>query len=455
MGYDRDSKGSLTSGIPANVAALLAALQCKDASPEPLELLTDTEWQELLSFCDLSHLTLVVARLKNGRFPPWVVERLKKNISDNELRFDRVRATYREVALAFQTAHVKHIVLKGFTHYPDYVSHPSLRMQSNIDLYCPPEFIDRAIEALLTLGYSAEGTQDYSRAGHLPTMVRAGDWKWRGNTFDPEMPLPIDVHVGMWNEHTTRLALPGVEGFWKRRVLRSVDGIEFPALNSVDNIGYVALHILWNLLSDDCIIHHVYELARFLDIHARDDEFWQSWGSTHDSKMRSLQAIAFYLANAWFNCDLSPAVRDEIAALSTPVEDWLDRFAFSPLTCMFNENKDRMWLHLSLLDSAGQKRHLLRRTLFPRRAPAWESSNLNLNNRQVTKNAMRSHTLRYLVYCVSRIVDFSRVTPLTLWRGRSWWLRDRQLGRQFWTFLCASFFLTWAFRPTSFSLTCF
>ena len=56
-----------------------------------------------------------------------------------------------------------------------------------------------------------------------------------------------------------------------------VEGVAFAGLSDGDHLAYLALHILRNILAGDWVIHHVYELAKFLHNHAEDQEFWQCW----------------------------------------------------------------------------------------------------------------------------------------------------------------------------------
>ena len=99
--------GMCAPRIPREVAALIAALQLKGATTEALLELEEREWESLLRICDLAHLTLRLALVEANGFPSWVVERLKKNVADNAARFERVKATYREVADAMDLAGVE------------------------------------------------------------------------------------------------------------------------------------------------------------------------------------------------------------------------------------------------------------------------------------------------------------------------------------------------------------
>ncbi len=273
---------NLSPRIPQEVAALIPALQLREPNTALLKKLSDREWLDLLAFCDLAHLTLSLAQLPADGLPQWVVERLNTNVTDNIKRFERVKATYKEAAAALSAAGVEHIVIKGFTQCPDYVELPGFRMQSDLDLYCPKEMIESATTALEEIGYFPDLRINYRSADHSPTMIRPHDWVWRGNSFDPEMPLSIELHFCLWNETSSLFSIRETELFWGRRTTRTLEDLSFPCLSPVDHLAHLTLHILRNIFSRDWIIHHVQELAFFLHSHANDDVFWNSWSETHE-----------------------------------------------------------------------------------------------------------------------------------------------------------------------------
>lgn len=440
--------------IPHEVAALIAALQLREPDTEALRKLTDQQWASLLTFCDLSHLTLPLAQITTDDFPSWVLERLEKNVADNAQRFERVKATYTEAARALDAAGVEHIVIKGFTQAPDYIVDPRLRIQSDIDLYCPAEMIEPARVALEAIGYKPTQELDYSRADHTPTLIRLGDWTWKGNSFDPEMPLSIELHFCLWNKVVSLLSITGTDGFWQRRTNRTVDDLSFPSLEPVDQLGYFALHILRNILSRDWVVHHVRELALFLHSHSKDDLFWNTWNETHDPALRALEAIAFHHARAWFGCNLHQQAEDAIANLTDIQKRWLDCFAGSALEIMFRENKDSVWLHLTLLNSRSAKLALLKRSFLPARISSISSPAVRLKNRQ-PRDLNGAHPYRrYVAFLASRCAAYSYLSFVTILRGIGWRFSSLQLAKQFWVFLAASFFLTWACLSTSFYSTC-
>ena len=407
--------------IPPEVKALLRALQLSTPDTASIEKLSENEWTSLLDFCDIAHLTLPIAQHPTIGFPNWVVERLRTNLADNALRYEHVKATYREAAAALGRAGVEHIVIKGFTQSPDYVADPRVRRQSDIDIFCPPQSIDAASGALRAIGYKPSDAKiSYAMADHEATLVRPGDWHWKNNLFDPEMPLGIELHFCLWNERVSHIRVPDTGIFWERRTTREVSGLSFPCLNPVDHLAYFTLHVLRNLFLGDWIVHHVRELAFFLHSRADDESFWQTWSQTHSPSLRSIEAIVFYYARAWFDCRLNPLAAHEIDILPSIRKSWLQRFAGSALELMFERNKDFLWLQLSLLSSGREKLKIFRRTFIPTQILPINSPYIRMHNKRLLPSGEGPLWRQYCSYLISRAATHFRVNMATLTRGLRW-----------------------------------
>jgi hypothetical protein len=423
--------------LPAEFSAFLAALQLRGAQSHLLNQLTEIQWRELISFCERSQLILLLTRIDHKSFPGWVVERLDRNLADNIKRAERIKATYNEAAKALADADVAHLVIKGFTQIPRYAPSISLRSQSDIDLYCPKEQLLQAKAALQEIGYVADNALDYRNADHLPTLVRKGNWIWRGNHFDPDMPLSIELHFSLWNSRLCAAHFPEIERFWERRQTRRIGDFHFEALHPVDQLGYFSLHILRNLMLGSWAIHHVFELANFLHNHTDNEEFWRDWKRMHTPALRSHQAIAFVYAKSWFNCDLPNDVELEIANLSPAIQHWLILCTGSSLKGMFSENKDWVFLNVALLSSEAEKTLWLRRHLFPQRLPPTNTPSITYKNRRprdvtkaVTSEPLKSASpLQYAQYLLSRVIVHIFVISRTLCKGFLWWLATPTLNK--------------------------
>jgi hypothetical protein len=199
----------------------------------------------------------------------------------------------------------------------------------------------------------------------LTPLIPPHSWQWRGNYFDPEIPIGLEFHFRWWNNATMRIHPQGLEEFWERRIGRAVDDIRFPALDPVDNLGYTAINLLRNLLRGFPAPEQVYSLARFLHVHADDRSFWQRWRELHHYSLRRLEAVSFCLASEWFACRLSEEAQEEVDRLSPAVHQFFRQFSKSALSTEFGRTKDGLWLHLELLKSKSEKAAVLLQRVFP------------------------------------------------------------------------------------------
>jgi hypothetical protein len=338
-----------------------------------------------------------------------------------------IKTAYSEIAQALVAADVEHVVLKGFAQHPEFVENAESRAQSDIDLYCPSEGIRRAHHALVELGYEATKTLEGFPSDHLPVMIRKTGWKWRGNAYDPEMPPSVDLHFSLWNTAISRIPLDGVNEFWARRGMCHWEDFSFPALSTLDNLGFCASHVVRDLQRGDWVIHHVYELAWFLHHHAKDETVWCEWIRSHDKVLRSLEVIPFWLAKDWFQCDVSGLVKSEMKRLLPFSERWLATFSPAPLNGMFRPNKIGVWLHLGLLQSKRDKLAVLRETLLPSRLPAVGAPGQSATKSRRMRRWWPSNIyIRYLCHIIFRGgFHLSRLLP-TLWRGIQFWFLGRE-----------------------------
>jgi hypothetical protein len=357
------------TAIPFYARAILGALQFGSPKLEPLAQLNENDWDRALFYCDRSMLTLPLGLRCGEALPTRVRERIASDLQNNAQRWRRTQIAYREIAGALHAQGIEFAVLKGFSQCPDFVGDPRHRAQSDLDLLFAPAEIFGARDIARSLGYEAlDGFEDFP-IDHLPRMVRKTGWRWRGDFFDVEMPLSLELHFRLWDAETERVAPEGVEEFWARREIRTMEGMVFPGLNVVDALAYSTLHILRHLLRGDLRSSHVYELAAFLHTRAGDEKFWNQWTEQHPASLRRVDAIAFSLASRWFKCELSPVATEEIRRLAPDTARWLNCSAAAPLAALFHPNKDEIWLHWTLLDSWRDRLCILWRRVLPGHFP--------------------------------------------------------------------------------------
>ncbi len=372
--------------------------------------------------------------------PSDVRARIDANLAQNAERFERTRQMYEEIARALNASDVELVVLKGFSNWPSFSLDPRHRPQYDLDLLCLPDQVMRAKDALLSLGYEPVEGFGGVPLDHLPAMIRKTGWQWRGDYFDVNMPLGVELHFQLWDRETEHIVVAGLESFWGRRKRSCIGDFCFPALDPADRLAYAALHLFRHLLRGDVRLYHVYELAHFLDSTADDSAFWQSWQNTHGESLRSLEAISFRLASHWFGCRIAPEVRKEFDGMAEPIQRWFRIFGMAPLESKTHPNKNELWLHLSLVESSAGKRAVTLRRLFPVRRPKSMHAAC-VPESQMTWRLQMARRVFEARFSLARIVHHLRSTLPTVFGGLQWWWAGKGIEPQFLRFLGAvSFF---------------
>jgi len=327
---------------------------------------TDSAWPALLRFCDRAQMTLLLENSPAFRIPEWVRREVEARAARNALRNERLWRAYEEISQQFRAAGIDFVVLKGFTHLA--FGEWRQRVQYDLDLLIEPDSTSRALEALRKLGYAPHRERSLSDQ-HAAPMVRPFSWTWRGDYFDPDMPVPVDLHTQAWSDSSDRIRLDGAQAFWPRRSEVWFRRTLVPALHRCDRLAFAAMHAMRHILRNDARPAHIYEIAAFLHKSVRNEAFWSEWAELHDEALRSIQAVAFRFVAEWFGCELPPCAAEAVARLPRPVRTWFAEFAWSPVAGLMQPNKDAVWLHMALLSSLRDRIGVLRRRLMPSPLP--------------------------------------------------------------------------------------
>ena len=341
--------------LPQPALAVLDALRFSAQPAGPLAGLDENGWNQALDFARPQLALVLRAKLVEGgcwgRVREPVRRRLDQNLADNTERCRKIRDAYSQIADRLAAAGVDFLLLKGFSHCPGFLPDPNVRLQYDIDIYCPGDAVFRAQEVLFAMGYRPATGLERLPTDHLPTLLPASGGRWRGNPFDPEIPPRVELHFRFWDPDTERISIPGLEEFWNRRELGQLDPL--------DQLGYAALHATRHLLRGTLRAFHVYEIAHFIEGQKADRGFCARWHDLHPPELRRLESIAFRLAELYFGA--APVE----TSLPAGVELWLKRYGWSPLEAQFHPNKHELYLHMSLLDGWSDKWKVARRRLVP------------------------------------------------------------------------------------------
>jgi hypothetical protein len=400
---------------------MLRDLRLDVSEPPGVAGLDEAGWEQIFRFADPQGLTLLLReRAGHSALPEEMRRRLDRNAADNTERGRRLRASFGDMAAQLARAGIEFGVLKGFTHAPDFIADTRHRVQHDLDLFFTPEGARHARDLLLKLGFEPVSGFDDLPLSHLPVMIRKSDWTWRGNYFDPEAPLAVELHYRLWHPETERLEAPGVEEFWGRRVTETIGGQEVSCLELADRLGYAALHALRHLLRGSLKVLHVYEIACFLARRQGDAAFWDRWSGRHPPELRRLEAIVFRLAEAWFGAPRARAAEP----LPESVEAWVRKYGWSPVESVFRPNKDELYLHLALLESSRDRWNVVRRRLLPARLPRARHGAF-VAEEQKTLVRRAGFWLQDAGFLAARLARHARVLPAAVWgllrrtRGRA------------------------------------
>lgn len=421
--------------IPRYAQAVLDALQFHQARYETLEHLSAADWPRLERFCARSGLSFAFALRARNRVPDWLAARFESHLGNNAERWLRLKAEYRRITAAMETARLEFVVLKGFTHVPAFIASPALRAQGDLDLLFPRDQVHAALDVARNLGYEPAVDDDGHPVDHLPTMVRKTGWEWRGDYFDPEMPASLELHFRLWDERTEGFALPCIADFWRRRERRSIENLPFTSLAAIDLPGYASAHALRHFLRGDLKLAHIYEIGAFLH-RTQSAEFWRDWRDRHDPPLRRVEAICFALAREWFGCAVPQIPQDEIDRLPPAVQSWIATFAQTPAS-LFHPDKNELWLHLQLLDRGRSRFAIVRRRLLPLQIPA-AAETAHLPDAAVDWRVRLQGALRYTRRLLSRIVHHIQALLPTLWGGARWACLRSEFDGEFWAYFYAS-----------------
>jgi hypothetical protein len=402
----------MNRAIPDWVWAVTSALHLRRPDLQPLRLLDDAAWRAVLSFCDRQRITLVLGRRANEAMPGWVRERIAANRIGNARRTGQLLELYR--MLNATLAGIDFAVLKGVTQTRLTGERPEDRVQYDIDLYALRDSALAARDRLLRCGFESRSEYENLPTDHLAPMVRNSPWEWRGDYFDQEIPISIELHFRFWNRDWERLDAADAEAFWVRRVTCPLGDLELSALHPADAVGYTALHLLRHLLRGDVTVGQVYELAVMLDRAADNQELWARWQEWHAPRLKQLEVVAFQLAREWFGCRMGPVGELDPAAAS-----WFHSFAFSPLANQFRPNKDELWLHWSLLETAGDRWRVGRQRLLPSRLPGPVDG---ADTQKLGWTRRWRKRLRYAAYLAGRVWRHAVALPRTAVSGLRFWL---------------------------------
>jgi hypothetical protein len=343
------------------------------ARPRALRSARPHELRAFLQWLDHSGLALYFgARLKQT--PQWNDApaefrcALERRVQANALRTEALLADFRAVSAALRQHRVPHAFLKGFTLAPAFCPDPSLRHQSDLDVLIAPEFLDEASCAVVACGYEPQPISEPSEfrfatsATHVPTL------------HDDIYSLPprreVELHTSIWAAPgDVQLAVP--ENLLSRLELREMYGISFPALSLEDAFLVQVLHAFGHLLGSWLRVSWLWEIHYFVEIHAADTGFWQSFRERagDDPQMRKAIGLVLSLTRRFFQTRI-PAEPQAVYLDPLPVRifAWVEHYGTRWALAGIAGSKLSLFVHREFFDRDATWRAYFLRRMLPRHA---------------------------------------------------------------------------------------
>lgn len=323
-------------------------------------------WKRTFHWLDASGLALYFLQMLRKlsieeAIPKSVLSQLKQRHLDNEQRTASLFDEFARLNAALTCAGMRYVNLKGFTYVPDYCPDPSLRYQMDCDFLIEARDAAQCSDLLTALGYSivAANARVIELKTGGPHIPKISDLYKVASQRVVELHLCDDSHP---DRHSSLL---------ERRQLLRMRGAEYPALSPVDMFLSQTSHLFRHLRSEWTRSSWLLELKRFVAARSNDASFWQAVRLRADRDEQASLAVGASLRMAknvfgHFACvDLT---NWSVERLPAAVALWIERYGAEVVLADFPGNKLYLVLEQALCDER-QTRFMIRRRLFPRRAP--------------------------------------------------------------------------------------
>jgi Uncharacterised nucleotidyltransferase len=285
-----------------------------------------------LRWLDQSGLALAFLwQLEKHGASPRISRTWRDSLSERQTRnFERSRDMVNEVQridTAFRSFGVVAALLKGFSLYPDFCDHPSLRHQADLDFLVGPASLQAAAETLRSCGYTAPNLNEAGEtcfvtpSQHIPSS--------RDDLYALQRRRQVDLHISIW-EPCPWLPVEVPQDCLKFAGPQNTVGVDYLSLSLEDKFLVQVLHVFWHSFRSWIRLSWLLEIAKFIDNHRESFSLWnriiQRAGPSNLTK--SIFAFVLGLQRRLFGTPVPSALTAWTATAMTPsLSVWLDHFA--------------------------------------------------------------------------------------------------------------------------------
>jgi hypothetical protein len=292
--------------------------------------------------------------------PRAVLAGLAQRQADNNERTASLFKEFLRINAAFAAARLRYVNLKGFSLIPDYCPTPSLRYQIDCDFLIERSNADICADILANLGYSLVART----VGVLEFKTEPAGTPHIRDLYKTDSQRSVEVHLC----DSTRSNLH--PSLIDRACVVTNKDYSYPVLSAEDMFLSQASHLFRHLCSEWTRISWLLEFRYFVLNRKGDGEFWQQ---IHARVEGNRQAAVFAgtvlkLAQKAFGTFRVEQLDSwSVERLPPSVALWVDRYGGDVLLSDFPGSK--LYLLLERAICGGEASGLIRRKLFPMRAP--------------------------------------------------------------------------------------
>jgi len=218
-------------------------------------------------------------------------DELDQRLQRNQARAEDMFQEFARVIMAFERAHLKYAVMKGFSLIPDYTPAICLRHQTDIDLHIDAASIKDSFNVLKTLGYSHESDDP---SGEMKFVRQLGrPFTGMADIYALQSASRIELHRHFWE---TRFQV-ALESDWDplaHRSLKRLPDLTFPTLAEEDVFIGQLLHAFRHFLMGWIRSSWLFEIALFIRNRFEDQNLWYKATKRVDSA-KTAHACGFIL----------------------------------------------------------------------------------------------------------------------------------------------------------------
>jgi hypothetical protein len=385
----------------------------------PLVALSRRRWEQVLSWLDVSGLTLTFwERIKKLDYeqivPSEIRRRLEANLADNRQRVAEMAREFDAINRCLESAGAEYAVLKGFALAPEYCPDLGLRSFYDYDYFVPLASLETADRALRAAGYvrkkkNTEHHVTYSLSA-VPKQIPAS----RDDLYSPNFGRTLELHHQLWTprEFKIPLSLPWHTSFAFRP--RHWQGLRFQSVSEEDELLFYLLHTFRHILTNWCRLAWLLEIERFVEGRSQDMAFWQRFSERigDNTRLADIVAVVLMLAGSVFRKSLPPAIQDLIRSRRPSLELWVERCGRESAFENFSGNKNCLLLYRQFVPDPEDWRAIRRFGLFACLRPSWmtQPSGLGAAIRERSRK-------RQAVYLARRLVHHSKSAMLYAWES--------------------------------------